>query len=272
MSKLQIQEMKKLYEVAWSLTEAEIEHIHLGYWDEGPGAEDILEAQGSYLRELWKNIPVSSEHAILDIGCGNGATAIWLVQNFGCRVCGIDIVDSHLEKANWGVEKYGLKDKIELFHIDATQMEFPPASFDYIISVEALYHIDEKEKVLRGAHRSLKKEGRLILAEFALLEKCPWPSKKLAGFVCGSSYMESLDSYRRLLGECGFDVVSHRDVTDKTLLEFFRWSKRERHAHLKDIFRRSGIPSPLFLLIFKLARSCVLKRHWGLHFICAKKS
>ena len=65
----------------------------------------------------------------LDVGCGEGADAIWLAQQ-GWRVTAIDISDVALDRARGAAERAGVA--VEWIRGDALHTPFPPRSFDLV--------------------------------------------------------------------------------------------------------------------------------------------
>ena len=75
---------------------------------------------------------------VLDVGCGAGFTAKFLVEN-NCSVVGIDISTEMLKLARKRVPE------VEFLEMDMSDLSFPTDSFDGIVSLYAIFHI-AKEK------------------------------------------------------------------------------------------------------------------------------
>jgi SAM-dependent methyltransferase len=65
----------------------------------------------------------------LDVGCGEGADAIWLARN-GWTVTAIDISDVAVVRARQAAESVGTA--VEWIQADALRAPFPPCSFDLV--------------------------------------------------------------------------------------------------------------------------------------------
>jgi 2-polyprenyl-6-hydroxyphenyl methylase/3-demethylubiquinone-9 3-methyltransferase len=93
---------------------------------------------------------------LLDLGCGKGRFAR-AIQARGCRVVGLDISRAMLAEA-CGVER-----------VLATvrRLPFPPRSFDGIIAVEVLEHLEvlSRGAVLAEARRVLRPDGFLAILD-----------------------------------------------------------------------------------------------------------
>ncbi len=265
--------MQETYGAEWRLDAEDVSHIHAGYWHPETPLQDIHIAYENYMREITKHLPILKDQFILDVGCGNGAAAIWMAQHYDCRICGIDIVPLHVDIARKAIKRRGLEDKIEIHLIDAQEIDFPDATFDHAYSLECFHHLDGKKDAFRKIQQGLKSDGYFALAEQVLHENCSWLSGKLAGLITGSHSMAYIEDYPALLAESGFELVAAEDVTEFTLRQMYRWSKNENHRQIveysKKIYgRQAAITIPL---CFFLASRVANKSHWGLHFMWSKK-
>src|SRR5262249_27328771 len=77
------------YRVLWG------EHIHHGYWVDGESAQA---AQVQLVARLAKRAAIPPGACVLDVGCGFGASALWLARQRGCTVTGITISPVQLER------------------------------------------------------------------------------------------------------------------------------------------------------------------------------
>ncbi|WP_293079562.1 methyltransferase domain-containing protein [Moorena sp. SIO3H5] len=67
--------------------------LHWGYFENlaDARAQDFLPACHRWNEYMLACSGLTTESRVLDIGCGNGNTAIWLAHQTGCEVVGIDI-------------------------------------------------------------------------------------------------------------------------------------------------------------------------------------
>lgn len=96
------------------------------------------------------------DYSILDIGCGYGVYASAL-RNSSKLLVGIDINRDYLQKA-----KINSKNA-NFVLMDAETLAFKPNSFDLILMIEVLEHINNDEKALREAFRVTKPGGIIVL-------------------------------------------------------------------------------------------------------------
>lgn len=113
----------------------------------------------------------------LDLGCGEGADAIWLAQR-GWRVTAADISGVALDHAARHAAKAGVADRIDWQRHDLGT-SFPAGSFD-LVSAHFLHSPGEmpREKILRSAASAVAPGGVLLVvghAGFPAWEPDPHP-------------------------------------------------------------------------------------------------
>ncbi|MEL6301955.1 MAG: class I SAM-dependent methyltransferase [Pseudomonadota bacterium] len=100
---------------------------------------------------------------VLDYCCGLGKTSIQLAE-MGAHAYGIDISADEVATAAKTAEEKGLADNTEFKVMDAENMEFPDDSFDVIVCIGVLHHL-ELAKAYPELARVLKPDGKIIAAE-----------------------------------------------------------------------------------------------------------
>lgn len=95
--------------------------------------------------------PAAGER-ILDLGCGDGALTLRLIEA-GAEIVGVDSSEDFVRSAR---EK-GIDARL----MDAHALTFD-AEFDAVFSSAALHWMLEPEKVLKGVHRALHPGGRFV--------------------------------------------------------------------------------------------------------------
>jgi trans-aconitate methyltransferase len=89
---------------------------------------------------------------ILDLGCGDGALTLGLVER-GCRVVGVDASSAQVE----GARKRGLDARVA----DGEDLHFE-GEFDAVFSNAALHWMKRPDRVVAGVHRALVPGGRFV--------------------------------------------------------------------------------------------------------------
>lgn len=111
---------------------------------------------------------------ILEIGCGHGGIATFLIVNGAKEVVGIDLNTFHLDiarKFKAKIEK-GMNISpengfnLEFLEMNAYDMKFQPDSFDSIIADNVFEHFMETVLVLDQSFKILKPGGQLVIPSF----------------------------------------------------------------------------------------------------------
>ncbi len=111
-------------------------------------------------KKLVNSLEIESKTKVLDIACGKGSTAFYLVEKYGCQVVGIDISEELIQEANKTCKKKGLTDKVKFLVGDAMNLPFDDNQFDAAISQGILVFVDDKTKTIDEASRVLKNGGK----------------------------------------------------------------------------------------------------------------
>jgi len=97
---------------------------------------------------------------VLDVGCGTGYGTAYLSDYFHGEVIGIDINNSAIDFA----KKYFESSRVNFKTMDAQNLKFVPKSFNAIIALEVIEHVDDPEKMLKDIKKILTKKGLLIIS------------------------------------------------------------------------------------------------------------
>ena len=104
---------------------------------------------------------------VLDFGCGTGGVTCLLVSEHGAgEVIGIDIQPRVLARAERLLAARGLSDRISFRRVDPGPLDLPDRSFDAVVSVGAIIHHPDQDRLFRDFRRILRPGGRLIVSDW----------------------------------------------------------------------------------------------------------
>lgn len=146
---------------------------------------------------------------ILDIGCGNGATLLYLKKHFDINGVGVDISSQAVNDL-----KQNINDKnLAFFKEDHRNLSiFESNQFNIVLSFGVVEHFEEYGLALSEARRVLKQNGQLILIQphlfsFGTIQK---QFLKLIGrWKFGNQKDFSCFYYKKLLREMGYKNISY---------------------------------------------------------------
>ena len=98
---------------------------------------------------------------ILEVGVGTGISLPHYSKS--CRLCGIDISEPMLRKAQERVDEFKLDNVEGLWVMDAEHLSFPDNSFDVIVAQYVITTVPNPEATLDEFARVLKPDGEIVL-------------------------------------------------------------------------------------------------------------
>ena len=186
--------------------------LHWGYFNDFT-AEDFLEASRRWTKIMLERSGITSSSKILDIGCGNGNSAIFIAKQTGCQVVGIDLSNIRIQNALELATKH--PDLDVMFHkASITSLPFDDAAFTHVWSQATIYHVHERKKGLLEIYRVLQDRGILIFDD--LVQPKSVVSNDAKTHVFERMLFEqtwSYQEYLHMLSSLGFIIHMSEDLT-----------------------------------------------------------
>jgi sarcosine/dimethylglycine N-methyltransferase len=160
-------------------------------------------------------VGITSDHEVLDAGSGVGGTARFVAGRCGSRVTAVDMTDEYCETARWLNRLVGLADRISVGLADVTDLPFPDASFDVVLSQHVQMNVADKTRLYAEARRVLVDDGRIALWDIAsgdggeLDYPLPWADQS------SRSHLAAPDQLRAVIESAGFAVEVWNDLTEE---------------------------------------------------------
>ncbi len=157
-------------------------------------------------KELCEKLNLSPKDKVLDLASGLGTTAIFLAEEFGVSITGIDVSEINVKKSNLLAQDKGLGERVKFVVANAEKLPFEDQSFDVIISECSLCLFQNKELAILEMNRLLKFGGRLGITDVAIEKKLPIDIEKMIFKVTCISDALSMNGYRQVLEKGGFII------------------------------------------------------------------
>ena len=114
---------------------------------------------------LVAKLGITKGHKVLDLGCGDGTTAIPEAK-LGAEVTGVDIARNLVEAGNKRIKEEGL-DNCVIQYGDATNLEeLKDESFDYSVSIFGAMFAPKPFDVAKEMVRVTKKGGKIVMGNW----------------------------------------------------------------------------------------------------------
>jgi tocopherol O-methyltransferase len=188
------------------------EHLHHGYWIRGDESKEKAQLQLTEHLAQMANVKPGSD--ILDIGCGFGASSLYLAKHYAATVTGITISPVQVEMAIDAAAREQLDATFLL--MDAEAMDFQK-QFDLLWSVEAISHFEHLAEFFASAAKLLKPGGTFAITDwFKKKGLTPAETKQLIDPIQKGMLLElrSMDDYEHFLTSNGLQVM-HREILNK---------------------------------------------------------
>lgn len=143
-----------------------------------------------YTIKAFQILPELDKPLILDMGCGSGVPTIELTKLCDCKIIGVDVEQSSLDKLNKKIENLGLSNRVETMKRSLFDLDFPDENFD-VIWAESSINIIGFEKGLKEWKHFLKKDGLLVVHDDAL----------------------NLTKKIEQIHNCGYDLINHFEIS-----------------------------------------------------------
>lgn len=189
------------------------EHLHHGYWITGDESKEVAQVQ--LVQHLAGCVDIKQGSDILDIGCGMGATSLYLAKHFAASATGITISQVQVDMAKKAAAGTGLDVKFLL--MDAEDMKFEERKFDLLWSVESISHYHDAPKFFASAIKLLKPGGTFALIDWFKRDNLtPKQLKKYIEPIDQGMFVELkvMTDYESYLRANGLEIT-HREVMNK---------------------------------------------------------
>ncbi|MDP8960138.1 MAG: methyltransferase domain-containing protein [Actinomycetota bacterium] len=123
---------------------------------------------------LAEAMPLRAGMRVLDLGCGRGASSIFLHREFGVQVWAADLWFSAGERLE-RVRDAGVDDGVFPIHADARTLPFAPAFFDAIVSIDSFAYYGTDDLYANYLARFVKPGGPVGMAGAGLAREIDGP-------------------------------------------------------------------------------------------------
>lgn len=181
------------------------------------GADEFHLGWQAATAELARDLGLGPDLHVLDVGSGIGGPARHFATAQGCRVTGIDLTAEFVEAAEALTRRCGLAGLVSFRQGSALAMPFPDSGFDAATLTHVGMNIADKAALFAEVRRVLKPGARfgvydvMQVADGDLPYPMPWAATPETSFV------ETPETYRRLLEEAGFAVEAEHDRSELAL-------------------------------------------------------
>jgi ubiquinone/menaquinone biosynthesis C-methylase UbiE len=158
-------------------------------------------------RMLIDRCQIDAGSYVLDVGCGVGATPVYLAKNIGCRVMGVDLVEKMVAQSRAWAQAEGLTDHLEFRVADALDLPFEDNTFDAVIMESVNIFLDDKASAMPEYIRVARPGGFVGMTEMTWLKSPSSEMEKAFQDMVFATAMEA-NGWLNLLKEAGLVEVA----------------------------------------------------------------
>jgi tocopherol O-methyltransferase len=230
-------------------------HIHHGLWSEDELATNAVAAKSKVAQQrLTETLALEAgiQHGenVLDVGCGMGSSSIHLAAKLHCQVTGVTISSVQRRWARWCARWHGVAQRARFLCADAERIDFPPAAFDVVWSIECTEHLFDKSRFFKNVAQWLKPRGRVAICAWLAGEGLDSKSAEQVHKVCEGFFCPSLGTktdYIRWMSDAGLKLTRYHDWTSAVDRTWEICRERVRRTGMPWLARMIDRNSVLFL-------------------------
>lgn len=197
---------------------------------------------------LIQHCHITENSHILDVGCGVGQTASYIVKTLGARVTGVDINAKMVQRSQERAQNQGITQLTEFRVADAQDLPFPDNTFDAVITESVTAFPPDKQRAVNEYARVTKPGGYIGLNESTWIKTSPpqeildWASQELGATV------------KPLTGEEWTDLMENAGLN----ITITRISEIEVKEETQGLIKRYGYIG-MVKVLFRAARMYLTK-------------
>jgi SAM-dependent methyltransferase len=161
---------------------------------------------------------------LLDVAAGQGTSAIFLAQQFGCQVVGVDYSPESVGQATAQAEAAGVSHLVCFEPGDAEQLRFASDSFDAVICECAFCTFPDKTAAAGEFARLLQPGGRLGLSDLTRTGPLPPELAGLLAWIACIADARPIEEYCAFLEGAGL-ALSRVEPHDAALGEMVKTAR-----------------------------------------------
>lgn len=182
------------------------EPLHAGWHLANIGGRGILDFAARFGH-------IETQSHVLDMCCGSGAACLYVAENFGCQVTGVDANESQIARARRRLEGSPLGSSVHFVTADVRTWK-PERAYDLVYSLDSLGLIPDPPSVLRTSFSALRPGGSLVLADVVTGPNITVDLRRFMLAVDGVVSLPTVGEYVPLISKAGFQKPDVLDLTD----------------------------------------------------------
>ncbi len=142
----------------------------------------LVSASTEKMRAICRQLALTDEDDVLEIGSGWGGMAIYMAKNYGCRVTSVTLSEEQYRYATEWAEREQVSDLVSFMIKDYRDVE---GSFDKIVSIEMIEAVGYQyfDSFFRQCSQRLNPNGRMAIQAITIADQRFEREKDNADFI-----------------------------------------------------------------------------------------
>ncbi len=127
--------------------------------------EDLDSSQINKMDKIASICGMKPGSRLLDIGCGWSGPMLYFAEHYGCKTTGLTVSQVQRDWAMNAAKQRGIDNRVDIEICDVMDSTFDAESFDHIIFLESIIHMDDKTNLFTLCKKMLKPGGVVFVQE-----------------------------------------------------------------------------------------------------------
>ncbi|KZM39940.1 cyclopropane-fatty-acyl-phospholipid synthase [Marinomonas sp. SBI22] len=239
-------------------------------------AQSLSQAQINKMKTICERLSLTANDHVIEVGTGWGGLAIYMAQNYGCKVTTTTISDAQFDYAQKQVNELDLEDKITLLKQDYRKLS---GQYDKLVSIEMIEAVGHEflPTFFSTCSNLLKPSGKMLIQSITIADTRYEQYRKGVDFIqkyifpggCLPSIAEMSRHFEK-----STDMVIHQ-INDIGLhyartLDDWKQAFEKEWEQLKQLGYNEEFKR-LWLFYFSYCEGAFLERVISTHHIVARK-
>ncbi|MCW5702918.1 MAG: methyltransferase domain-containing protein [Xanthobacteraceae bacterium] len=163
---------------------------------------------------LAKRARIGIGSKVVDLCAGLGGPARYLAHRHGAIVTGVELTPARVAGAAELSRRVGLEGKVRVLEGNVMDLPLADASFDAVVSQEALLHVPDIGRTFAEAHRVLRSGGRFAFTNWIVHRPLSDAQRQLLWDGMAAATLIGIDRHAELLRAAGFEIETVEDETE----------------------------------------------------------
>ena len=161
------------------------------------------------MKKFLKN-EIGNSKRILDVGCGDGVMALYLISSLKCSINGIDLDKGGVHRANEKFRKRTVKGLALCHFCDSKNIDkkFKNETFDAVLVIHTIHHLTDLSTILLKIKDSLRVHGKIFIGEY----------KRNFGEKRDNCPRFSSNKIKSMLNTSGFKHIKNHNVNKNLIM------------------------------------------------------